>query len=392
MRLYNTMTREKDVFRPLADPVTMYVCGVTPYDTTHLGHARTYTIFDVLQRYLRHLGLSVRYVQNVTDVDDPLIERANSLGITMEELAAKYVDIFLADLADMNILMPDVYPKATEEIPGMIDTIENLIAEGMAYARNGSVYFRATRFPSYGAMSRLTREEMQAADRETGEDPGDPNKEDPLDFRLWQAARPNEPTWESPWGPGRPGWHIECSTMANRYLGPRIDIHGGGADLVFPHHCSEIAQSESANGVGPFCQHWVHIALVWMDGEKMSKSRGNMAFARDLLPVYGGDALRYYLLTIHYRQRLEYVEDELRAAAEKWRAIGRSLQGPRGGAPSGEAKAIERRFTQAMEDDLDTPAALRALHELADLVNRANGAGDRALLQSLLQVLGFRLD
>src|SRR3954451_21442749 len=198
MRLYNTMTREKDVFRPLADPVTMYVCGVTPYDTTHLGHARTYMVFDVLQRYLRHLGMSVRYVQNVTDVDDPLIERANSLGISMQELAAKYVDIFLADLADLNILMPDVYPRATEEIPGMIATIESLIAQDMAYARNGSVYFRATRFPDFGAMSRLDRKQMLEADRNTGESPDDPNKEDPLDFRLWQAAQPNEPTWDSP--------------------------------------------------------------------------------------------------------------------------------------------------------------------------------------------------
>jgi L-cysteine:1D-myo-inositol 2-amino-2-deoxy-alpha-D-glucopyranoside ligase len=180
--------------------------------------------------------------------------------------------------------------------------------------------------------------------------------------------------------------------MANRYLGPRIDIHGGGADLVFPHHCSEIAQSETANGDAPFCQHWVHVALVWMDGEKMSKSRGNMAFARDLLPVYGGDALRYYLLAIHYRERLEYVEDDLKTAAERWRGIARSLQGTIGGAPSAEANAIGGRFSAAMDDDLDTPAALRALHDLADLVNKTDAAGDRALLQSLLQALGFRLD
>jgi len=392
MRLYNTMTHEKDAFQPIGDPVTMYVCGVTPYDTTHLGHARTYMTFDVLQRWIRHLGMDVRYVQNVTDVDDPLIERANSLGVDYQELAAKFVNIFLADLVDLNILLPDVQPYATKEIPGMIETIERLTDKGMAYARGGSVYFRAARFPNFGAMSRLSRDEMLAADRDTGESPDDPNKEDPLDFRLWQAAQPNEPTWDSPWGEGRPGWHIECSTMANRYLGPRIDIHGGGADLVFPHHCSETAQSETANDARPFCQYWVHVALVWMDGEKMSKSLGNMAFARDLLPKYGGDAIRYYLLTTHYRERLEYVEKDLTAAAERWREIVRSLQGPSTGASSSEATAIHKRFAAAMDDDLDTPAALSAIHELAMLVARTGAGGDRALLESSLRSLGFRLD
>ncbi len=392
MRLYNTMTRDKDEVQPIADPVTMYVCGVTPYDTTHLGHARTYLLFDVLQRYLLHLGMSVTYVQNVTDVDDPLIERANSLGIDYLELAAKYVDIFLADLTDMNVIMPTHYPRATQEIPGIIETIERLIDMDMAYVKNGSVYFRATRFPGYGAMGRLSREEMLEADRETGESPDDPNKEDPLDFRLWLAAQPNEPTWESPWGLGRPGWHIECSTMANRYLGPRIDIHGGGADLVFPHHCSEIAQSETANGVGPFCQYWVHVALVWMDGEKMSKSRGNMAFARDLIPLYGGDALRYYLIETHYRERLEYFPEDMAAAAERWRGISAVLRGSREGSPSSEGIDIRDRFFAAMHDDLDTPTALQATRDLAELVRRTDSPGDRRLLESLLQVLGFRLD
>jgi L-cysteine:1D-myo-inositol 2-amino-2-deoxy-alpha-D-glucopyranoside ligase len=392
MRLFNTMTREKDLFKPLADPVTMYVCGVTPYDTTHMGHARTYMTFDVLQRYLQHLGHSVRYVQNVTDVDDPLIERANSLGIGYQELAAHYVEIFLTDLAGLNILAPTVYPRATEEIPGMLETISVLMEKDMAYARKGSVYFRAARFPDFGAMSRLTRDEMLTLDRETGESPDDPNKDDWLDFRLWQAAQPNEPVWDSPWGSGRPGWHIECSTMANRYLGPRIDIHGGGADLVFPHHCSEIAQSETANGVVPFCGYWVHVGLVWMDGEKMSKSLGNMAFARDLLPVYGGDAIRFYLLETHYRERLEYRESDLVAASDRFRGVTRVLQGAREGHPSPAGAAAGARFAAAMEDDLDTPTALTALEDLAGVVAAHDSPGDRLLLESLLQTLGFRLD
>src|SRR5581483_4660936 len=364
MRLFNTSSHELETVRPRAEPVTMYVCGVTPYDTTHLGHARTYLVFDVLQRYLRYLGHGVRYVQNVTDVDDPLIERANALGMDYRELADRYVKIFLADLEDLNVIMPTVYPRATEEIPGMIATITSLIEKGMAYPRGGSVYFRAARFPGYGAMSGLDRAGMLQAHRATGEDPDDRNTEDQLDFRLWQAARPGEPVWESPWGPGRPGWHIECSTMANRYLGPRLDIHGGGEDLIFPHHCSEIAQSETASGVGPFCQYWVHVGLVWMDGEKMSKSKGNMAFARDLLPVYGGDALRYYLIGTQYRQRLEYIPDDLEAAADRWRSVVHALKGPRGGSPSDRALTYRDAFFAAMDEDLDTPRALAAIHGL----------------------------
>ncbi|HEX2171326.1 MAG TPA: cysteine--tRNA ligase [Dehalococcoidia bacterium] len=391
MRLYNTMSREKETFEPIARPVTLYVCGVTPYDTTHLGHARTYLIFDVLQRYLGFKGLPVRYVQNVTDVDDPLIAKANDLGVHYLDLAAKYIDIFLNDLKDLNILMPAVYPRATEEIPGILRTIGVLVDQGMAYPRGGSVYFRAHRFPKLGDLSRLDREAMLARNRECGEDPSDPNKEDALDFRLWQAAQPREPVWESPWGPGRPGWHIECSTMANTHLGPRIDLHGGGADLIFPHHSCEIAQSESANGVAPFVKYWMHAGLVWMDGEKMSKSKGNLAFARDLLPVYGSDALRYYLLGFPYREPFEYFECDLAAAAERWRTIAAAADGGQEGPASPRGIAAHERCLAALDDDLNTPSALASLGDLARAIHESGSPGDRAALRSLLMMLGFRL-
>lgn len=392
MLLFDTMTREKQAFRPYADTVTLYVCGVTPYDTTHVGHARIYVLFDVLQRYWRDLGYGVRYVQNVTDVDDPLFARAHELGMDYQELARKYVDIFVQDLRDLNVLLPDVFPRATEEIPGMIDTIRVLIERDMAYARGGSVYFRAARFPDYGRMGRLDRTAMIEAHAETGENPQDPSKEEPLDFRLWQAAQPGEPVWGSPWGPGRPGWHIECSTMASRYLGSRLDVHGGGADLVFPHHCSEIAQSESATGDSPFAQWWVHVGLVWMDGEKMSKSKGNMAFARDLISKYGPGALRYYLLGFPYRDKLEYFEHDMARAARRWEVIAAASRGPADeGDTAVSARACEAALG-ALDDDLDTPRVLAALDELAVAVRTGGNPSDRRALRSLLELMGFKLD
>lgn len=391
MRLFNTMSREKETVRTLSTPATLYVCGVTPYDTTHLGHARTYLVFDILQRYLAYLGTPVRYVQNVTDVDDPLIAKANELGISYLELAQQNIDIFLNDMRTMNMLMPAVYPRATEEIPWMLDTIGVLMRQEMAYARGGSVYFRAARFPGYGRMSRLDLSGMLSRDKETGEDPADPNKEDPLDFRLWQAARPNEPVWESPWGPGRPGWHIECSTMSSRHLGNRIDFHGGGEDLIFPHHCSEIAQSESATGESPFVRYWMHVGMVRMDGEKMSKSLGNLAFVRELAPRFGADALRWYLLGFPYREQFEYFERDLAAAQQDWERVAGCAE-PAEGNPSASGEALRQRALAALDDDLDTPNALSALRDLAALATHEGQPGDRATLRSLLQMLGFRVD
>jgi L-cysteine:1D-myo-inositol 2-amino-2-deoxy-alpha-D-glucopyranoside ligase len=389
--LFDTMSGQKRPFEPYRDPVSLYVCGVTPYDTTHVGHARIYVVFDVLQRYWRHLGHAVRYVQNITDVDDPLFVRARELGTGYQDLARKYVDIFVNDLRDLNVMLPDVFPRASQEIPGMIDTIQVLIERDTAYARGGSVYFRAARFPGYGRMGRLDRQAMIEAHAETGENPRDPNKEDPLDFRLWQAAQPSEPTWKSPWGPGRPGWHIECSTMASRYLGPRLDVHGGGADLVFPHHCSEIAQSESATGDSPFAKYWVHVGLVWMDGEKMSKSKGNMAFARDLISRYGPEAVRYYLLGFPYGETMEYREEDLATAASRWERIAAARRGPADEGDTEVSARIRETALAAMDNDLDTPRVLAGIAELADAVHAVDNPSDRAALRSLLELLGFRL-
>lgn len=390
--LFDTMTREKQAFQPYGDAVTLYVCGVTPYDTTHLGHARTYVTFDVLQRYWRHLGYDVRYVQNVTDVDDPLFARARELEMDYQDLARQYVDIFVNDLRDLNVLMPDVFPCASEEIPGMIETIAVLIERGMAYARGGGVYFRVARFPGYGRMSRLDRPGMIQAHAETGENPSDPNKEDPLDFRLWRRSARGEPEWDSRWGPGRPGWHIECSTMASRYLGSRLDVHGGGADLVFPHHCSEIAQSESATGDAPFAQCWVHVGLVWMDGEKMSKSRGNMAFARDLIARYGAGALRYYLLGFPYKERIEYRVEDMAAAAQRWERIAAATRGRVDEGDTEVSARVRTTTLAALDDDLDTPRALVGLDELAAAVHAQGSPSDRAVLRRLLELMGFRVD
>ena len=392
MRLFNTLSGERELFTPITDPVTLYVCGVTPYDTTHIGHARTYLIFDVLQRHIAHQGMRVHYVQNVTDVDDPLIAKARELHVDYQDLARRYVEIFVADLKSLNVMLPAEHPRVTEEIPGIIEAIRGLIGQDMAYAVNGSVYFRAARFPRFGAMSGLDTAGMLDAQQSIGESPDDRNKHDPLDFRLWQAAQPDEPVWQSPWGPGRPGWHIECSTMASRYLGNRIDIHGGGADLIFPHHCCEIAQSETASGEAPFARFWVHAGLVWMDGEKMSKSLGNMAFVRDLVPIYGANALRYYLLDHPYRERFDYVEAGLARTAGLWREIATAAGGAVDEDGSPEGQALFRRGLDALDDDLDTPTGLRALHDLARLVGQHGHPGDRALLRSLAATLGFALD
>lgn len=390
MQIYNTLTHSKEPFVPSGPNVTMYVCGVTPYDTTHLGHARTYLVFDVLQRYLRFLGWPVRYVQNITDVDEPLFERARQIGVDYRALAEECIRVFLADLQDLNILLPERFPRVSEEIDEIIAMIARLLAAGKAYERDGSVYFRTRQFPAFGAMAGLPRDAMLAAQRETGDLPEDPHKEDPLDFLLWIAARPGEPTWESPWGPGRPGWHIECSEMAMRYLGTPIDIHGGGSDLIFPHHSSEMAQSESLEPDRPFARYWVHVGLVGMDGEKMSKSLGNLVFVRDLLPMFGPDAVRFYVLQFPYREEISYARNELAAAAERWSRIAAAVVGPTAEPAEDGAVRLRERCLAALDDDLDTPSATAALEALADLIHATGDPGARAILRSLLDTIGFR--
>ena len=310
MQIYNTLTQQVEPLRSHGDEVTLYVCGVTPYDTTHLGHAAINVYYDTLIRFLRAQGQSVNYVQNVTDIDDDILRKARETGMTWDELGRRETERYLADLRALNVLPPTTYVRATDEIPGMIRVIERLLAGGFAYERDGWVYFHVASDPSFGALAEAGGyhgySQWLATANERGNTPNDPRKQDPLDFVLWQARQDGEPAWESPWGPGRPGWHIECSAMAMGHLGDRIDIHGGGADLIFPHHTCEIAQSENATGVRPFVRRWMHGAMVRMDGEKMSKSLGNLVLVHDLLQRYSADAVRVLLLSHHYRDAWEY--------------------------------------------------------------------------------------
>src|ERR1700704_1778293 len=378
MRLRNTETNVVQPLERRPEPVGLYVCGITPYDTTHLGHAFTYVAFDVLVRSLRASGHSVRYVQNVTDVDDDIIRRARELGTSWDRLATKETALYEADMAALNVGPPDVFPRASQTIPKIIDLVRLLEAQGHAYQREGHVYFRVGSVTDYGRLSRLSREERITLSAQHGADPNDPRKQDPLDFVLWQASAPDEPRWESPWGVGRPGWHIECSAMALEHLGPQVDVHGGGADLIFPHHESEIAQSESVTGVRPFARVWVHTGMLRYRGEKMSKSLRTLVLVRDLLRRYDADTVRVLLLRHHYREPWEYTPDQLDNAAD-WTARVRAAAGrPRKGSGN---RVLEVRA--ALEDDLDAPRALHLLEE-----SLVSGDGN---WRAAAELLGLRL-
>jgi L-cysteine:1D-myo-inositol 2-amino-2-deoxy-alpha-D-glucopyranoside ligase len=361
MRLRNTETGAVQPLEPRDGPLRLYVCGITPYDTTHLGHAFTYVTFDLLVRALRARGVRVRYVQNVTDVDDDIIRRARELETTWDRLATKETALFEADMAALNIRAPDVFPRASQTIPRIIELVSKLEAQGHAYRSDGNVYFRVDSVTDYGRLSRLSRDDMIRLSRERGADPDDPRKHDPLDFILWQRSAAGEPLWPSPWGEGRPGWHIECSAMALQHLGDQLDIHGGGADLIFPHHDSEIAQSESATGVRPFARIWAHVGMVRYRGEKMSKSLRNLVLVRDLLPRYDADSIRVLLLRHHYREAWAYEEDQLDDAQEWTRDL---LEGAK--RIAGETEIAPSPVLEALEDDLDTPRALGLLRALVD--------------------------
>lgn len=357
MRLRNTETGRLDPVEGSA--IRLYVCGITPYDTTHLGHAFTYVSFDVLVRALRAAGRSVRYVQNVTDLDDDIMRRARELGVSWDHLAEKETRLFEEDMRAVNVLPPDVFPRASRTVPKILALARQLEASGHAYARDGNLYYRVASFPEYGRLSHASREQMIDWSRERGADPSDPRKEDPLDFLLWQRSLPGEPAWESPWSAGRPGWHIECSAMVLEHLGPQVDIHGGGEDLVFPHHESEIAQSEAATGVRPFVRTWVHVGMLRYHGEKMSKSLKNLVLIRDLLGRFDADSIRVLLLRHHYRESWEYSEDQLVAAAEWTARLRTTATTPPDGSLGRSAEVLE-----ALEDDLNTPAALERTAEL----------------------------
>ena len=367
MKVYNTMSRRKDELVPLtAGEVRMYVCGVTVYDFSHIGHARSALVFDVLRRYLRFKGYRVTFVRNYTDVDDRIIRRANEAGVAANEISERYIAAEREDMASLGILPPDVEPKATEHVPEMIALIERLIARGVAYEVDGDVYFEIRRFPSYGKLSGKNLEELLAGARVEV----DERKRDPRDFALWKAAKPGEPSWKSPWGPGRPGWHIECSAMAMRYLGESFDVHGGGEDLIFPHHECEIAQSEAATGE-PFSRYWVHNGFVNMGKEKMSKSLGNTLLIRELVKRHDADAIRLFFLGTHYRNPVEWaeerVEDSARAMERLTRLLGDPLAvaSPAAAGDAGRYASFRAQFEAAMDDDLNTPQALGVLFELA---------------------------
>jgi cysteinyl-tRNA synthetase len=397
MKVFSTLSGKKGDFSPLGDKVKMYVCGVTPYAEAHIGHAMSYIIFDAIRRYLEFSGYRVKYVQNITDIDDKIINRAENLGITTGELAQKYIDDFFGDMDALNIGRADIYPRATAEIPKIIEVIGGLVDKGYAYPSRGSVYFRVRQPADYGKLAHRSLESMMAGARiEVGDE-----KEHPMDFVLWKASKPGEPSWDSPWGPGRPGWHIECSAMSLKYLGDTIDIHGGGQDLIFPHHQNEIAQSEGFTGHKPFVRYWLHNGLLKLGEEKMSKSLGNLITIKEALGRYSADAIRIFVLSSHYRSPLTYSEAALAAAESGVERLVRAVSRDEPAGSSGpvlDAGPYRRRFVTAMDDDFNTPQALAALFELARAINQAADSGlgfgkaKSVLLELARNVLGLKLE
>ena len=372
MRIYSTLSGEKQDFIPSDQPVSMYICGITPYDDAHLGHAMSYIIFDVVRRYLEYRGYDVRHVQNFTDIDDKIINKAAETGEDPLALAQRFIDRFTEDMVNLNVQTAHVYPRATSEVDTIIDVVQGLIDNGYAYASGGDVYYRVPKFEGYGKLSNRTLDGMRAGSRIAVAE----EKENPLDFTLWKGAKPGEPSWSSPWGEGRPGWHVECTAMSLRYLEKSLVIHGGGQDLIFPHHENEIAQSEAYTGVEPFARWWIHHGLMQMGEEKMSKSLGNLIRIREALPQYGADAIRLFVLNSHYRNPLTYNDESLasmkRAGARLRRAAEASSSG--NGAALDSA-AFRAQFEQAMDDDFNTPQALAAMFDFAREINRAATEG-----------------
>ena len=378
LQIYNTLTRSKEPFQPLEPgKVRMYVCGVTVYDYCHLGHARSYIVWDIVRRYLQRQGYAVKYVQNFTDIDDKIIRRSQELGIPWQEVTHKYISAYQEDMGRLNILPADAYPKATEVIPEIINLIKTLIEQEYAYTAAGDVYYAVERFPSYGKLSGRKLDQMEAgASGRVDEEEG--RKRHPFDFALWKAAKPGEPEWESPWGMGRPGWHIECSAMVKKMLGDRIDIHTGGEDLVFPHHENEIAQSEAAT-TKPLANVWMHNGFVKIRGDKMSKSLKNFTTIRSLLETTDSMVIRLFVLQAQYRSPIDFTDEAIAAAENGWNTLKEALQageqfaklsGWSTAAPSTLNQTFVDRFNQAMDDDFNTPIALSVLFELAKDLRR----------------------
>ncbi len=402
MKVYNTASRSKEEFAPLKPgEARMYVCGVTAYDDSHIGHARSAIVFDVIRRYLIYRDYRVTFVKNYTDVDDRIIRRANAEGVSAREVSERYIAAYRRDMDALGVMAPDVEPKATEHIPQMLALIERLVAGGFAYVVDGDVYFEIRRFPPYGKLSGKNLDELLAGARVEV----DERKRDPRDFALWKAAKPGEPSWPSPWGAGRPGWHIECSTMSMQYLGESFDIHGGGEDLIFPHHECEIAQSE-ASTKKPFARYWIHNGFVNMDAEKMSKSLGNTLAIREIVKRHNPDALRLWMLGTHYRHPIEWSEGRANESARALETLWSAVEKSRKYAASVTFGTAERelpteftqyreRFVAAMDDDFNTSEALASLFDLGRALNRTSALSihdfvrGARVLSSLAQVLGL---
>ena len=395
MKLYNTLSGKKEEFAAPNGKVGMYVCGITPYAPSHIGHAMMSVVFDVVRRYLEYKGFSITHIQNFTDVDDKIIQAANDIGISTTELAEANIKQYLEEMDALNVLRAHTYPKATTEIPAIVDMISALEKRGYAYAVNGDVYFRVNRNADYGKLSRRSAEDLLSGARVDV----DEAKEDPRDFALWKSQKPGEPAWDSPWGAGRPGWHIECSAMSMRYLKDGLDIHGGGQDLIFPHHENEIAQSESASQQQPFARYWLHNGLLSIDEDKMSKSIGNVISVGEALNMFSPAALRLFFLSSHYRNPLVYSEQNIAAqerAIERIRNAASAEERSADGEPL-DAAPYKSAFIAAMDDDLNTPRALAAIFDLSRQINRAREDGKsvsaaQRTLSDLADVLGIDVE
>jgi cysteinyl-tRNA synthetase len=402
LKLFNSLTDDYcEIKGNIGNTIRIYLCGITVYDDCHIGHARTIVVFDILRRYLSHKGLRVIFVQNFTDVDDKIISKARKEGAKADEISQKYIDRYFSDFSRLNVIKADFYPKATDHIPDMLTIIGELLRKDIAYQTQNGIYFRIKKFTPYGKLSKKTLGELESGSRIEI----DSLKSDPLDFALWKFSQ-EEPVWNSPWGSGRPGWHIECSAMALKYLGSEIEIHGGGQDLIFPHHENEIAQSESySNKI--FSKLWMHVGLVTLNAEKMSKSIGNIMSVREALTKYGPNTLRLYLLNTHYSKPLDYSDSFLIEASQKWKQIENSIFELRAATGSCEQSIdkskvdkILSEFEAAMENNLNTSLALSSVLKLASMVNRLSSLGNLTrgssrtilpIMESMLEVLGLEV-
>ena len=394
IEVYNTLTRSKEEFHPIHEKenrVYMFVCGPTVYDSPHVGHARSYVAYDVIVKYLRYKGWSVFYVQNITDIDDKIIQRSNETGVNWKELSLKYEKEYLETMKTLGVDSVNLYARATEHIPEIIDQVKRLLKKGYAYEAEDGVYFDITKFPEYGKLSGQKLEELRAGARIDVNE----SKKHPYDFALWKKAKPGEPTWDSPWGPGRPGWHIEDTAISERYLGQQYDIHGGGQDLIFPHHECEIAQMEAVSGKKPFVRYWLHNGFIQVRGEKMSKSLGNFWTVSDILKTISPEGLRYFLLSTHYRSHIDFTHEGLEQAEKTYQGLAKTVSKIRKLASDGELtdetkqklEEMNNQWEKAMDSDFNTPRALAILHQWATLANTIlsnnNGADARLALEYL---------